>query len=468
MKSMKLAVLVVVVTCFGCTKPNPKSCLDGICSDQDFPFCDVDGMFGGEPNECIAVECTAGEHIGCRGDQAIRCNPSGNNYEAVQCERGCDDNTGCFSCTANDDCSNPAPVCDTAAHTCRVCREDDECGSRVCDVDVGTCLAESQVTYAAPGGSDTGPCSLLAPCSIARSIELAFGNPLRSTVRLLPGTYSSVESLVLQRDGTISLVGTGASVKGFFMDRGEATIRGVAFDFDQAQWSSRGLTTANRLHVRDSTFALTQQLVLFNTIVKFSRVDVRWLNGFQGELVINGQTNIEVVNSRLRCLDALCYMRVRSGAGKIVKIIGSVFDDFDVFLETTDAVDSQSRFELAFNTFFSPSHAQAMVDCSGSGNWTALFENNIINSGASSSVIPSSKCTFNRNVVFPQTPFAGSNTFSSPKVANVITRDLQLQSDSPAVDAAVPSSGLDSSVDIIGTPRPQGAAKDIGAYERKP
>src|SRR5687768_14733079 len=104
MKSMRVGSLVLAVMFAACTKPNPKSCADGVCNDQELPFCDVDGTLGGEPNECIGVACAPMEHVSCRGDQAIRCNATGTNYDLVQCERGCDPATGCNGCSTNNEC----------------------------------------------------------------------------------------------------------------------------------------------------------------------------------------------------------------------------------------------------------------------------------------------------------------------------------------------------------------------------
>jgi hypothetical protein len=51
-----------------------------------------------------------------------------------------------------------------------------------------------------------------------------------------------------------------------------------------------------------------------------------------------------------------------------------------------------------------------------------------------------------------------------PKFVNPSGRDFQLQTGSPALDAAVTLSAVTS--DVNGTARPQGQAYDIGAYER--
>lgn len=112
----RVLALVVASLAAGCTKPNPRSCLDGTCTDPAFPFCDVDGALEGQPNTCIAVECTPLEFAGCRGDLAITCNTAGTDFELVQCERGCEEGTGCRLCDPNETaCTNgTVATCDAA------------------------------------------------------------------------------------------------------------------------------------------------------------------------------------------------------------------------------------------------------------------------------------------------------------------------------------------------------------------
>jgi len=97
------AALVVIVLASGCTKPNPKSCQDGTCTDPAFPFCDVDGALAGEAETCIAVACTANEFVACRGDRAITCNTTGTDYELERCDGGCAEAAGgCRLCDPNE------------------------------------------------------------------------------------------------------------------------------------------------------------------------------------------------------------------------------------------------------------------------------------------------------------------------------------------------------------------------------
>ncbi len=119
-------VCLFSVALASCTKPNPRSCQDGTCGEPAFPVCDVDGSLGGEPETCIAVECTPGELESCRGDSERRCNSDGTNYDVTRCERGCDEAAdGCRQCEPSETvCANGrVNTCDTsgavvASETC--------------------------------------------------------------------------------------------------------------------------------------------------------------------------------------------------------------------------------------------------------------------------------------------------------------------------------------------------------------
>lgn len=60
------------------TKANPDAvCPNGTCSNPDFPYCDTSGVINGEPGQCIAVACTAGDFKACDGSAALTCSVSG-------------------------------------------------------------------------------------------------------------------------------------------------------------------------------------------------------------------------------------------------------------------------------------------------------------------------------------------------------------------------------------------------------
>jgi hypothetical protein len=142
-----------------CTKPNPLSCSDGLCSDPAFPFCDVNGEVEGAAGTCIAVACTPADFAGCRGDFAITCNATGDNFDLVECARGCEEGTGCRLCDPNETaCTNgTVATCDASgavvsSQACPLgCFEDEP---RCRDIDPSNNLSQFLDMVAAPPDLD--------------------------------------------------------------------------------------------------------------------------------------------------------------------------------------------------------------------------------------------------------------------------------------------------------------------------
>ncbi|MBX3158455.1 MAG: hypothetical protein KF773_20975 [Deltaproteobacteria bacterium] len=97
-----ILICVLVVGCVAPGKKNPISCFDRKCDDPARPYCDFDGSVAGQPNTCIAVECTPNAFETCRADDsAAVCNAAGNNFDVRPCDFGCDDTAGCKVCSPN-------------------------------------------------------------------------------------------------------------------------------------------------------------------------------------------------------------------------------------------------------------------------------------------------------------------------------------------------------------------------------
>src|SRR5262245_50606621 len=113
------AVALAAWMAAACTEErNPRYCGDGICIDPAYPFCDVDGTFGDLHPQCVAVDCAPGAFAACRGDDELRCNATGTNYDVTRCELGCDPSGGCRLCEAGQTaCTNgKMSTCDAAGN----------------------------------------------------------------------------------------------------------------------------------------------------------------------------------------------------------------------------------------------------------------------------------------------------------------------------------------------------------------
>ena len=67
-------------------------------------------------------------------------------------------------------------------------------------------------------------------------------------------------------------------------------------------------------------------------------------------------------------------------------------------------------------------------------------------------------------IVTPQATYVGMNTIvADPKFVDAANGDYHLSANSPAIDAADPAAT--DAIDFDGISRPQGAGRDIGAFE---
>lgn len=383
------------------------------------------------------------------------------------------DSASCTGCTTSSDCNDytAAPVCDLASGGCRVCALDAECASEVCDVDTGRCVAESEAIYASPSGTDTATCTHQQPCSIARAIVVASADPSSSLVRLLPGTYSIP---LIITSGVVEVVGTGATLTGItpveVRESAIVTIRGIDIN---------GYV--------DCTGSMSQfpSLTLIDSMVSngyTAMVAHGFLHMFRSSVVsalslvtVRDDGSFEADQSRFEGFpDAAGGAIFARGQRIRVRITNSVFERASVEMNGATTASERSEYYISFNTFIFDDQAQIQT-CPDPGNYprTALFENNIFFSSSAQiqAVIAGNYyyCTFSGNITHPQqTSLGGTNFDLDPKFVNASGGDYRLQPGSPAVDAAVSSSGPGLDHDFAGTPRPQGARRDIGAFELGP
>jgi hypothetical protein len=449
---------VFALAAAACTKQNPRSCADGVCNDIAFPFCDVDGSLEGEPNTCIPVACTPNTFEACRGDEVVTCNAMGNNFDVTRCERGCDAaSAGCNDCQTNDQCANPAPVCDSTTNACRACTNDDECASQVCNAD-GSCAPEASVVYAAPTGAPTGSCTQAAPCTLARAVTVATTAAVTPILRLLPGTYLDALSIAKATIGTGAELMSGVGVGG----GANVSIRNLS----ALSLSCSDPVTNTTVSVRDSAFSSSNTVSAQRCTMTLTRVDVT-STGSTTAFSLTGPVDFQADRVTAR-VDTFAFFSA-FGQGVSSRVTNSVFENIYVNPNTSDTTDPGSQILFAFDTFIMGEGVQhdCFVD-SGTAHRTIRFENSIMKGTGSTEVVAGTACTFLHNIMTPQATLPPTNSGADPQLANIAARDYHLKSGSPAIDAAVPSTGLDPLGDFDGIARPQGAKKDLGAFEFKP
>ena len=430
------------------------------------------------------MACTPSEVVACRGDQAVRCNAAGNNYDLVQCQLGCDVAAGgCLPCSTNQQCDNPTPVCDGGEHQCRACVRDDECASQACEA--GACVAETGVVYAAPGGVATSGCAQGNPCSLDGVIQVASTAAPSPIVRLLPGVYMT--GLQVLTGASLTIVATGAVLGASstlkVKNGADVQIRGIAIRLSGAFIECGGVGMPHgSLSLSDSSVALTNtssnNINVLNCTVRLSRSHLT-LAPASGSVVLGSNDDSTVEADRV-LFDLANPQPLDVGQvsifGKRVsyKITNSVFDRMSITFATSDTTAPGSQLYFVYNTFVFHSDATTgplQLGPNPASFRDIRFENNIMLTlgGSSDTFFKPDCCTLQNNILFPQTSVVGAgNNIADPQLVDAANGDYHLKPTSPAVNAAMSSVGLTTDHDFEGKPRPQGAQSDIGAFELAP
>jgi hypothetical protein len=373
----------------------------------------------------------------------------------------CDlDSASCTGCTAGSDCGRypDAPVCDPATGGCRACALDAECASEVCDIDTGRCVAESAIIYASPSGADTAECTHQQPCSSTRAIAVASADPSSSLVRLLPGMYTS---LLAFSSGVVQVVGSGATLRSPLVaqpievhESAVVEIRGLDIGGDVECASTTSLFPS--LTLRDSTIHLSA-VIVSHSFVRMLRSRLE-----DGIVALRDDGTFEADQARFEGTELDVW-----GHRMHVRLANSILDRVSFNMNNIDIFPDKSEYYVSFNTFVFDTQA---LKCPQSSNYqsNAVLDNNIFFSASPmiTNVIIPGYCTLSGNITHPQEPdLGGTNIDQDPAFVDLQGKDYRLQPGSPAVDAAVSSSGPGLDHDFAGTPRPQGARKDIGAFE---
>lgn len=463
MRCLRVLAVVAVFVC-ACTKPNPRSCGDGTCTDPEFPFCDVDGTLGGLAGECIAVACEPGVFEACRNDQAVICAATGDNFDLEKCQFGCDSSLGCKACITDDQCSAEAPVCDHSI--CRGCVLDDECASRICDA--GVCATDS-ILYASGTGSNSDLCTLDDPCSVDKALASAKGASPQPRVRMLPGVYTQSVLISGVAASDLIVVATGAQLVSTLnvTQGGNASIRGLDITSitnfalqcgEQAGPRSKLSLSNAKIRAGNGSVNLITTGNCTLTIVD-ADVDLGQSTGTAISLAQNTSASFDRIHLHGESSPSLGTF----GTGIQLSVTNSILDDPAIGFLTSDG-GSSMRF--GFNTIVLRTPGTSL-SCDPTAT-NILYENNIIAARGTNqpSVITGTDCELTNNLIDPQATLPAGNFTGDPEFASVANHDYHVSSTSPAVDAAAFGLAINSDHAFDGISRPQGMGPDIGAFER--
>jgi hypothetical protein len=477
-----VAALVVLVGCS--TKPNPNRCCTDTadCSAAGIPDvtpCSDDLVCRG--HQCIAETCTSSDQCDlsapfcvdgacgamCTADD--ECPGNGGDPTDVHCVGG-----ACVACRADgNDCPANAPVCD--AGTCRGCTADSECSSGACDVDAGSCLDETTVLYAAPSGSASSDCSKATPCTLARALSIADSS--RPSIKLAAGSYS--DEMYFSGAFTLTVYGP-ATINSDVEVQGNAN--GLRLrDIDIAFYVDCEASASNLPHpqvdlrrVKINVNFNAAPVGLGGTLCDISATDVA-ITADRGDNVgvVVALTGVAGVGGANATFDRVTIDGgdpvFSIGDASTLSVVNSMFTNqgishgLAILQSVSGAAESGT---IQFSTFYN-----STVTCPASGTAFLNFANNVFlntRSGAATNTVSGTGCTHRYDMIKPQSTSPGSTNLLNmdPRFVDAAHGDFHLMAGSPAIDAADSAATL--STDFDGTTRPQGAGRDLGAFEYKP
>ena len=463
--SMRIFLLLsFTVAATGCTKTNPNLCCttEAGCASIGIPVgSDCASGLVCRGNQCIAESCGTSSDCdaaapyckttcveACTED--TQCPGFGDDVANIYCVSG-----GCVACRQNADCPANENVCD--AGSCRGCMKNSECASAVCNTISATCAAETSVMYATPDGAASGACTQTEPCTA--TFALASATAARAIVKLANGTY----------DGFIFDISDGRVV----------TVVG-----DQSTLKNSGSPAgikSSTLRMRDVTWDQTQMHCLPTVGGMIPTVELDNVTFLSTAYLLASNCNLIIRNSHV--LSENNGPIVTCNAGSTCLIDSTVFDQspMGVFEHSTltmtncvftnagtngaleyAGLDDNSSNSISFSTFYN-----SKLACVRGTNQFQLSSNIFVNAlpGAPIDTVTGSGCTHAYSLVTPQTTSIGATDKLNldPLFAAPTTADFHLQPGSLAIDAANPTSTLGT--DFDGIARPQGAARDMGAFE---